>query len=233
MDDLQFYLGMHPWGAVAIILSTVLLYAAFAFILSRYGQRLYASPSSLELAIVIVLGAIVGRAILGQVPTLAGGLLALATLFVLESVAGRLRRTASFQKMQQHRAVAVMVDGRVDRAELAKHGLDEVALWGALRGAGVTHPDQVAVVVLERSGAFTVLRAGQAIHPAALTGVRRSSEILRRLREDAADGEGSGGDEDGLATAERDAAPRSPEGVDAGPSAADDVPGPPDAQERT
>lgn len=181
MGDLGFYLGMHPAGALAIVLSTVLLYGSFAFVLSRLGQRLYASPSSLDLAVVTVLGAIVGRAILGQVPTLSGGLLALTTLFVLESVAGKVRRSERMQNRKRHRAVAVMVHGRPDRRELARHGLDEVALWGALRRRGVSHPQDVALVVLEPDGSFSVLRNDQEIHPAALTGVRRATELREQL----------------------------------------------------
>lgn len=181
MDELMYYLGMHPMGAVAIVLSTILLYTAFTLLLSRLGQRLYASPSSLELAVVTVLGAIVGRAILGHVPTLSGGLLALATLFTIEYLAGRVRRTERIQARQQNRATAVMVHGRVERAELRKHGLDEAALWSALRLSGVSHPSQVALVVLERGGRFSVVREGQEVHPAALTGVRGASELRDQL----------------------------------------------------
>lgn len=181
METLRYYLGMHPMGALAVVLSTVLLYSAFALFLSRVGQRMYASPSSLDLAVVTVLGAIVGRAILGQVPTLSGGLLALTTLFVLESVAGRIRRTERIQARQRHRATAVMTQGRIDRAELRKHGLDEAALWAALRQNGVVHPSQVALVVLERGGRFSVMRTADEIHPAVLTGVRRASELRDQL----------------------------------------------------
>lgn len=171
---------MHPAGAVAIILSTVLLYGAFSLVLSRLGQRLYASPSSLELAVVTILGAIVGRSILGQVPTLSGGLLALATLFLLESLAGRLRRTEGVRQRRGHRAVPLMVAGKIDRAELRRHGLDEAALWISLRAAGVTDPQQVAVAVLEPTGRISVLK-GTALHPASLTGVRRANEVLAAL----------------------------------------------------
>lgn len=181
MDDLGHYLGMHPLGALAIVISTVVMYSAFALLLSRFGQRMYASPSSLDLAVVTVLGAIVGRAILGQVPTLSGGLLALATLFLLETIGGRVRRIERLKARQRHRATAVMVNGRIDRAELRKHGLDETALWSALRQGGIVHPDQVALVVLERGGRLSVMRAGQPVHPAVLTGVRRASEIRAQL----------------------------------------------------
>ncbi len=140
MDALTYYLGMQPLGAVAIVLSTVLLYFSFALLLRWYGQRMYASPSSLDLAVVTVLGAIVGRAILGQVPTLSGGLLALAV-----------------QMVPVH--------------------------LGAIDPAGVRNPEDVALAILEQNGRFSVLRAGEKIHPAALTGVRHANELRDRLQE--------------------------------------------------
>lgn len=181
MGNLGYYLGITPTGALAIVLSTVLLYGSFAFVLSRWGQRLYASPSSLELAVVTVLGAIVGRAILGHVPTLSGGMLALTTLFVMEAIMGKVRRSERMKARTQYRAVAVMVRGRPDRRELARHGLDESALWSALRRNGVSRPQDAALVILERDGHISVVRAGQEIHPAALTGVRRATELRHRL----------------------------------------------------
>ncbi|ANH38654.1 hypothetical protein I601_2229 [Nocardioides dokdonensis FR1436] len=181
MDDLVFYLGLPPLGALAVVVSTIVLYLAITTLLTHAGQRLYASPSSLDLAVVTVLGAIVGRAILGQVPTLSGGLLALGTLFVVESVAGRVRRSDRMLARRRHRAVAVMVAGRVERHELHRLGLDESVLWSELRGAGVRTPQEVAVVVVEPDGRFSVLRRDEEVHPAALTGVKHSVELLERL----------------------------------------------------
>lgn len=183
MDALTYYLGMQPLGAVAIVLSTVLLYSSFALLLRWYGQRMYASPSSLDLAVVTVLGAIVGRAILGQVPTLSGGLLALAVLFGLEAIAGRVRRIERVRNRGRHRAVAIMVHGRIDRTEMHRHHLDDSVLWSALRSAGVRNPEDVALAILEQNGRFSVLRAGEKIHPAALTGVRHANELRDRLQE--------------------------------------------------
>ena len=181
MDAFTYYLGLHPLGALAIVLSTVLLYFSFAALLRWYGQRIYASPSSLDLAVVTVLGAIVGRAILGRVPTLSGGLLALAVLFGLEAVVGRVRRSERMQARTQHRAAAIMVAGHLDRREMRRHHLDENVLWSALRSAGVTDPADVALLVLEQNGRFSILRAGETIHPAALTGIRHANELRARL----------------------------------------------------
>ncbi|GAA1477325.1 hypothetical protein GCM10009623_17710 [Nocardioides aestuarii] len=181
MSDLNFYVGLHPLGAAAVVVSTVLLYFAFAAIIGWSGQRLFASPSSFDLAIVTVLGAIVGRAILGQVPTLSGALLALATLFTLEALTGRVRRSERIRSRQRERATAVMVAGRPDRQAMHRHHLDDVALWAALRAAGVHDPHDVALVVLEQTGRFSVLRRGEPLHPAVLTGVRHSDQVRARL----------------------------------------------------
>lgn len=181
MNDLGYYLGLHPLGALAIVVSTVLLYISFAAFLGYTGQRLFASPSSFDLAIVTVLGAIVGRAILGQVPTLSGGLLALGTLVVLEGTSGRVRRWGR-QHGSRHRAVAVMVGGKPEREVMRRHRVDDAALWAALRTAGVRRPEEVALVVLEHTGRFSVLRSGSPVHPGALSGVRRSNEVFARLQ---------------------------------------------------
>ena len=184
MDEFALYFGMHPLGALAIVVSTVVLYLVFSLVLSRVGQRLYASPSSLDLAVVTILGAIVGRSILGESPTLAGGLLALATLLALEAVAGRVRRSARRGRPPRHRATALVVNGHTEHAELTRLRIDETALWAALRMAGVTNLADVALAILEANGRISVLRTGAPNHPAALTGVRHSDELLRRLSPD-------------------------------------------------
>ncbi len=183
MSALDYYLGMHWMGALAIVLSTGLLYLAFAGVLAHTGQRMYSSPSSLDLAVVTVLGAIVGRAILGRVPTVSGGLLALGTLFVLERIGGRVRRSERMRQRTQHRAIALMVEGHIDRAEMIRYHVDDVTLWSVLRAHGIRSPAEVALVVLEKNGSFSVLRSGSDIHPAALTGVRNSQELRRRVTE--------------------------------------------------
>jgi uncharacterized membrane protein YcaP (DUF421 family) len=181
MGDFGYYLGIDLPGAFAIVVSTVMLYFAFSVLLHWAGQRLFASPSYFDLAVVTVLGAIVGRSILGQVPTLAGGLLALGTLFSLETLAGRVRRWEGLRARMRHRAEAIWVAGRPEREVMRRHHIDDHSLWAALRAAGVHSPGGAAVVVLEQTGRFSVLGSDTPVHPAALTGVRRANEVYRRL----------------------------------------------------
>ena len=180
MHELAYYLGFHPWGAVATVVATVLLYFAFAWVLKVRGQRIFASPSSLDLAVVSVIGAMVGRATMGRNPTLAGGAIALATLLVCEHLAGRVRPAVTTEA-RRHRAVAVVVGGQVDVDALRSFRVDQAALWSALRTAGVTSPAEAALVVLEPHGQFSVLRQGTPIDEVALTGVRDAESVRERL----------------------------------------------------
>lgn len=185
MRDLWHYIGITPAGAVAVVLSTVTIYFVFGGVLRLWGQRLYSSPRSLDLAIVTVLGAIVGRSTMGHVPTLSGGLIALGTLATLEVLFRTLRRLPLPQltHQSQGRAVVLVVAGKIQSETMRTYGLTMPMLWSSLRLAGVSHLAQAALVVLEPSGQISVVRAGQPIHPRALIGVRGAHRVQEQLRE--------------------------------------------------
>lgn len=182
--DLGYYLGITPAAALAVVISTVTLYFVFGGLLRLWGQRLWSSPRSLDLAVVTVLGAIVGRSTIGHVPTLVGGLIALGTLAGLELVFRGVRRLPlpRLPGVRRGRAVVLAVDGRVRSESLARYGLTLPVLWSTLRQAGISHPSQVALAVLEPNGRVSVLRTGQPIHPRALLGVKGAHLVQEQLR---------------------------------------------------
>jgi uncharacterized membrane protein YcaP (DUF421 family) len=179
MVNLGYYAGIAPAAAAAVVLSTVTLYAVFTVLIRLGRRRLVASPSSLDVALVVVAGPLVGRASLGRVPTLSAGLIAVGTLLVVRSLVALVSRGKDVAR-SRHPAPALVVAGEVDHDALRRHGLTVESLWSALRERGVTDPGQVALAVLERTGRISVLRAGQAVHEDALTGVA-GAELLTRL----------------------------------------------------
>lgn len=186
MRELWHYIGITPTAAVAVVLSTVTVYFVFGGMLRLWGQRLAASPRSLDLAVVTVLGAIVGRSTMGHVPTLAGGLMALGTLAALELTFRGLRRLP-LPPLGRHgagrgRAVVLAVAGKVQRDTLYRYGLTLPVLWSSMRQAGISHPSQAALVILEPNGRISVVRTGQPIHPRALLGVRGAHTLQEQLR---------------------------------------------------
>ncbi|HJE52535.1 MAG TPA: DUF421 domain-containing protein [Tessaracoccus flavescens] len=168
-------IGITLPHAVGVVVSSAVLYLAFTVVLRVWGQRLFANRSGSGLAVVLVLGAIIGRSMLGPSATLLGGLLCLATLLTLESAFGQGRRAGLFG---HRRAVVVYVDGDFNRRALQRFHLDERVIWGRLRQAGVTSLDHVAALILETDGNLSVLRAGADVDPRLLTNVRGADRLL-------------------------------------------------------
>lgn len=181
MRELIHHLAISPTLAAATVITTAVIYGVLVLVLSTLGQRLYATPSNMEIAAVAILGSIVGRTTLGPFPTLSTGIIALVTLFALELSVGAIRGNERVQKPAQHRAVAAMINGQVKRDVLKRFHMTEVTLWAELRAKGISDPNDVAVVIVESSGRMSVLTKAKPLHPASLTGVRDSGEILSAL----------------------------------------------------
>lgn len=168
-------IGITGPRAVGVVIASAVLYLAFTVILRVWGQRLFANRSGSGVAVVLVLGAIVGRSMLGPNATLLGGLLVLATLLMLESVFGAGRRAGLFG---HRRAVVIYHNGSFDRRAMHRFHLHEHVVWARLRQAGVTRLDDVRALVLETDGTLSVLRAGVEVDPRLFTNVRGADRVL-------------------------------------------------------
>ena len=181
LHGVEAELVVTPAAAVAVVVSTVLVYLVFVVILEFSRQTMNIGNSPFELAVLAVLGAIVGRTTLGPRPTLVTGVIALVTLGVLRVVVGRLRlavarRSGHGSRRGEPRPLGsqprvVMVGPHIRPDVLRQLHLQEKELWSKLRTAGISSAEQVAVVVVEASGQLTVLRAGVPIDKRILQGV--------------------------------------------------------------
>lgn len=173
--ELWHEIGITWPRAVGVVLSAGVLYLTFTVILRVWGQRLFANRSGSGLAVVLVLGAIVGRSMLGPNATLLGGLLVLATLLLLETIFGAGRRAGLFG----HRRAVVIYDGATwNHQVMGRFHLHEYVVWSRLRQAGVTSLDDVRALVLETDGSLSVLRKGTEVDPRLFTNVRGADRIL-------------------------------------------------------
>lgn len=174
-EQLWAELGISAAQAVAVVLASTVLYLTFTAVLRLWGQRLFANRSGTGLAVVLVLGAIMGRSMLGPNVTLLGGLLCLATLLSLEWLLGTGRRAGI---LGHRRAVVVYADGELDRRALRRYHLDERIIWARLRQAGITDLDDVRALILEADGTVTILRRGTILDPRLLRNVRGADRLL-------------------------------------------------------
>jgi uncharacterized membrane protein YcaP (DUF421 family) len=184
VDSITSHLGISLTNALGVVVSASVLYVAVAAVLRHWGRRMATTASTGTIALVTLVGAIAARATLGNAPTLAGGLVAIGTLVVLERVFGRwMPAVRQFGRRRRPgrrpgpAAVVLMVGGEPCEDELRRAGITEHALWGLLRQSGVVHRDEVGVAVLEPRGGLSVMRAGQRFDRQLLVGVRGANEI--------------------------------------------------------
>ncbi|QCX46424.1 hypothetical protein EBF03_02635 [Arcanobacterium haemolyticum] len=92
MDELIEYLSLTPVEAAGVVIGTIVMYAVFGIILHMWGSRLRASNSPITMAVAALMGAIAARSTLGPNPTMLAGIIALATLLIMERLFGRIRQ---------------------------------------------------------------------------------------------------------------------------------------------
>lgn len=164
-------LTLTPPQALEVLLSTVGMYLALVVLVRMLGQRVLARVASSDLATIVALGAVIGRAALGYTPTLGAGLLALLTLFGMQAAAGQVKRWRVAERVLQNPPVLLMQGSTVIHENLHKVHLVEADLWPILRLAGIRNLDEVACVVLETTGDISVLKRGADVDPRILADV--------------------------------------------------------------
>lgn len=180
MDSLWYYIGITPLGIVGVVVATTVIYFCYVLLLRFWGRQLRASLSVFSVALVTVTGSIAARAMLGETPTLTGGLIALVVLFVWERVfrhqgIGRLRARIA------PNAELLMVEGQPLAEQLHHLHFSENLLWTKLRQAGITDRSQVALAILEANGSITIVRSGGPVDHALLRTVANHQRIPEHL----------------------------------------------------
>jgi uncharacterized membrane protein YcaP (DUF421 family) len=172
---------VNPIGAVGVVLSAIGMYCTFLILVRLFGQRTLSNMSTFDFAAVIAMGAVAGRAILGDTPTLEAGMIGLATLFILQAVAGHLRRHRLAAAAMSNRPLLLVAGGQVLRENLVRSHIVEAELHAKLRLAGVRNTSELACVILESTGAVSILRRGEPIDPALLDGVTGAEQLPPEL----------------------------------------------------
>ncbi|MDR1710609.1 MAG: DUF421 domain-containing protein [Propionibacteriaceae bacterium] len=171
IENLWRELGIGPWQAIALVIATTVLFWFFTWLTHTFGPRMRLRVSTASLALMTVIGAITARSILGDSPTMTGGIIALTVLFFWEWVLRRGSRRIRRVMGTHRKAWAVMRDGAIDEALLDHLGITEANLWIRLRRGGITRLADVAWAIIESDGSLTVIRKGVEVDPELLTGV--------------------------------------------------------------
>lgn len=180
-DVLVQQLWGHPLQLLAVVLAAVIIYLTFWLLVRVFGPRTLRGMSTFDTVLVVMFGAVAGRVILGNLPTLASGIVGLTTLFMLEAVFGQIRKTARGMRVLNARPMVLMVGETLLPAAMKRMHINEHELNCALRRAGISHRSQVACVVCESNGELSVLRHGTLLDPTLLFDVANAEAIPEEL----------------------------------------------------
>ncbi|MGJ9633172.1 DUF421 domain-containing protein [Actinotignum sp. GS-2025b] len=170
-------LGITWLQAGAIAVATCLIYLFLVVILRALGQNVVSRLSTSDMAAVVVIGAIAGRVTLGHTPTLAGGVVALLTLFCMQALLRFIALSHRGEAWVHARPVVIWARGELTPAA-RRHSTTTEEIMIAVRLRGVACVDDVAAVILEPNGQLSVLTGpATALDPRLLAGVKDAERI--------------------------------------------------------
>jgi uncharacterized membrane protein YcaP (DUF421 family) len=149
-----------------IVLRTGIIYVLVIFLLRIGGKREVGQMSILDLVLVLVISNGVQNAMVGQNTTLYGGIVAAVTLVVLDwGIRTATARSRRAQRVIEGEPALLVHDGKVLTRTMERQGISRDDLMAALRAHGLERPTDAHLVVLETSGAITVIPASSPLGP--------------------------------------------------------------------
>ena len=145
-------------GYVLIVLSTAAVYLFIVVALRLFGKSEISQLSVTDLVFIMLLSNAVQNAMVGSDSSLSGGLVAAATLFVVNLVFKQcLYRFPRFGRFLQGESLMLIYKGKTNTENLRKAKLTQDELLEAVREHGVSSVSEVDLAVLEVDGNISVL----------------------------------------------------------------------------
>ncbi len=152
--------GIAPYEIPVMIFSAVAIYLLMLASIRVFGTRILSPTTATDAVVVIMLGAVAGRAILGPSPTLSSGAIALVTLISLEAAFHGLQHASDRKRLFDSKPVLLFLDGEplLDQCERTHTSVED--LNTVMRQSGAAKPDDVKCIILEPTGHYSVIRVG-------------------------------------------------------------------------
>ena len=147
-------------GRVAAVGSAA--YVTLVVVLRVSGKRTLSKLNAFDLVVTVALGSTLATILLSADVTWSEGAVALATLAVLQLlVSWTTARLGSGRPVVTAQPTSLLRDGVIDHEALRRQRVTLGELRQAVRASGLGGLDQVAAVVLESDGTFSVIPQAQ------------------------------------------------------------------------
>ena len=168
------HLAIPPWD---LVVRSMTIYLVLMVALRIFGKRELGQMTIFDLVLVLLVANAVQPAMTGPDSSLLGGLVIIATLFLLNWGVGWARLSSPVvSHLLQSPATVLASHGAWDPGSLKREGVDPDEAEMALREHGVSGVSDTVLVEMERDGSISVVpkQEGGRIRP------RRRVRIVRR-----------------------------------------------------
>lgn len=146
------------FGLLRVVVIGTLAYTALVVILRVSGKRTLSKMSAFDLVVTVSLGSTLATVLLSKDVALLEGVLAFAVLAGLQfAVALASLRWGPFRRAAKSNPRLLLNDGMIDERALADERVTRQEVMAAIRGGGYGDPADIAAVVLETDGSFSVI----------------------------------------------------------------------------
>lgn len=143
---------------IRIVFSSVAVYIFIILAIRLFGKKELAQLSVYDLVFILLISNAVQNAMVGPDSTLSGGLVAAASLFVVNFILKQLQiRFPKFGKAIQGEAIMLVFQGKILSSHMKNAGITEDELMEVIREHGVAAVSEVDLAVLEVDGNISVL----------------------------------------------------------------------------
>lgn len=150
-------LGASWQTLVVVAISTVGIYLALIVFTRIAGLRSFSEMSNFDMAATVAFGSMLATTALSSSTPLLVGVVGLAVLFAIQWLVAHARRRRGPERLVDSGPLLLMSGDNVMSQHLTIAQMTYSDLRAKLRQAGVTRYDQVGAVVLEVTGAVSVL----------------------------------------------------------------------------
>ena len=152
-----FFPGGHV--LLQIVLRTGVIYLLVLVGVRLSGKREVGQMTPFDLTLLLLLSNSVQNAMTGPDTSLLGGVIAAATLLILNYlVADVAGLTRGFRKLVEGEPSLLIHDGKIIESHMAKEHVSMDELHRSLREHGLNSPKEVALAVLEVDGSISCLK---------------------------------------------------------------------------
>ena len=151
------------WAAlIRVIVVGVLAYISLVALLRISGKRTLSKMNAFDLVVTVAIGSTLATVLLSKDVALADGIVGFAVLIGMQFVITWLSvRSSHVREFVKSEPTLVVYQGKLLPDALRRTRVVEAEVLQALRSTGVASVQQVAAVVLETDGSFSVIQQAQ------------------------------------------------------------------------